>query len=117
VFWLAGAGALVALGTMLVMNNNGGAIVSGTLTLAGNPPAQGASIPGAMAGGNGQSGSRAGTISGGNQSGNGFSNSAAFISAANGFAAVSTIQTGSLRGNCHDIHLSSVGVQWSLFTT
>src|SRR5258708_39743162 len=36
VLWLAGAGALVALGTMIVMNNNGGAIASGTLLPRGN---------------------------------------------------------------------------------
>lgn len=58
VFWLAGAGALVALGTMLVMNNNGGAIVSGTLAPGSNAAAsgQGSNALGAMNGGS-QSGS------------------------------------------------------------
>jgi hypothetical protein len=58
VFWLAGAGALVALGTMIVMNNNGGAIASGTLAPGGNAAAsgQGSNAPGAMNGGS-QSGS------------------------------------------------------------
>src|SRR2546423_14005602 len=62
-FWLAGAGAVVALIAIAVMNNNGGAVVSGTLALAGNAPAQGANIPGAPSGAS----NAAGSMSGGNQ--------------------------------------------------
>src|SRR5258708_5231732 len=60
VLWLAGAGALVALGTMIVMNNNGGAIASGTLVPGGNARTSGQGAPGAMNGGSaGSSGSGA----------------------------------------------------------
>ena len=93
--WLAGAGVTVALGVMILMNNNGGAIVSGTLALGGNAtaPGQGASISGAMAGGNGQSGTGAGAMSGRNQSGNGSSNSAVSIFAASGSFAIAPTST------------------------
>ena len=55
VLWLLGAGAVAALGTMLIMNNNGGAIASGTLAAGGNAgtPGQGSNGPGAMSGGSG----------------------------------------------------------------
>lgn len=73
--WLIGVGATVALGAMMIMNSNGGAIASGTLAAAGNTTVSGqgangqsGSGPGAMNGGN-QSGNGAGAINGGNQSG------------------------------------------------
>jgi hypothetical protein len=76
--WLVGAGATVALGALMLMNNKGGAIVSGTLApgASSNAPAlgQGSSTPGLMDGGNGQSGigigqsiGGTGPMNGGNQ--------------------------------------------------
>jgi hypothetical protein len=98
--WLAGAGAVVALGTMLLMNNNGGAVVSGTIALSGSAPRQGASIPGAMAGGNGQSGSGAGVMSGGAQSGGAQSGGADadFLNSSSNFISVSATTTTTTTG-------------------
>ena len=55
VLWMLGAGAVVAFGVTMIMNNNGGAIVSGTLAPAGTSskattPGQGSNTPGAMDG-------------------------------------------------------------------
>ena len=89
--WLVGAGATVALGALMLMNNKGGAIVSGTLAPGASSTApalgQGSSTPGLMDGGNGQSGigigqsiGGTGAMNGGNQGRFGGASSSLFLS-------------------------------------